>query len=230
MKSSLMRPALALALALGLTACGGKASFTIAGTVTGLQYNGMKLSSNGQTIAVNPLAEGTPASGTVPDVQFSFPNSIEYGNVYDITFVSLPAHQTCSLARSSDTAGRLAEINAIVSCSLAQHAIQGTVTGLKSAGLVLTNGSAGGTVTVAGTTTTNTDGTTTTTYPDPISFTFATPVVYGQTYGVTVLTQPANDICKVANGTGTQGDADVVDNATTGTSGVHVTCSPKPAP
>jgi hypothetical protein len=220
MKSSLMRPALALALALGLSACGGKASFTIGGNVTGLQYNGMTLSTNGQTIAVNPPVEGTAAT-----VHFEFPNSIEYGEVYDIIMSSPPAHQTCSLALTSDTAGRLAQINAGIACSLAPHVLSGVVKGLNSAGLVLTNGSTGGTATVIGTTTTNTDGTTTTTYPAEIAFGFATPVLYGQTYGVTVLTQPATETCTVANGAGTQTDLNVTG---TGIGALVVTCTPKP--
>ena len=59
MKLSLMRSALVLALALGLASCGGKAGFTIAGEVSGLQYTGLKLSTNGMTIPVEPRSPAT---------------------------------------------------------------------------------------------------------------------------------------------------------------------------
>ena len=49
------------------------------------------------------------------------------------------------------------------------------------------------------------------------SFTFATPVVLGGSYAVTVLTQPNGLLCTVANGSGTVGPNDVT--------GVTVTCS-----
>ena len=66
---------------------------------------------------------------------------------------------------------------------------------MASDGLVLTNGTSGGTVPV-------------TKVNDvyPGTFTFALPVTYNQTYGVTVLQQPATETCSVANGTGTMGD------------------------
>jgi hypothetical protein len=205
MKSFSMRHVLALALALSLAACGGgKATFTIGGTVTGLQYPGMVLTTNGQDVAVNPAAKN--ADGTVPNVSFAFPTQLEYGDVYDVTIKSPPAHQDCAVSGqyAKDTAGRLSSINIPVACGLSQHFIGGTISGLTVDGLVLTNGSTGGTYTA------NTGATT---------FTFAGKVTYGNTYGVTVLTQPAGLVCSVANGTGTMADADVNTMA--------VTCVPK---
>ena len=86
MKSSLIRPALALALALGLSACGGggKAEFTVAGTVNGLVYPGLILITNGMEIAVAPPA--TP--GGV--VTYAFPNKLEYGDEYHVPFKGPP--------------------------------------------------------------------------------------------------------------------------------------------
>ena len=54
MKSSLIRPALALALAASLAACGGsdKAEFTVAGSVTGLVYDGLVLTNAGVPLKV----------------------------------------------------------------------------------------------------------------------------------------------------------------------------------
>jgi hypothetical protein len=203
MKSSLMRPALALALALGLAACGGKASFTIGGTVNALQYSGLSLASNGQTIKVEPTTVGTASN-----VNFTFPNRIDYGDLYDITVASQPAHQSCTvISGAKDTAGRFATINARIDCALFAPQVTGKITGLKADGLVLANGSSGGTVTLNGVSTTAADGTVTTTWPS--GFTFPTAVTYGQTYGVTVLSQPTGQTCTVTNGAGIMGDVNV---------------------
>jgi hypothetical protein len=187
-KSSLMRPALALALVLGLSACGGKAGFTVGGTVTGLEHPGLVLSTNGMDTTVTPPATAGAATS------FSFPKQIEYGEVYAVTLKSAPQHQFCTVANPKDTAGRLSEINVVVQCGLNSYSIGGSVSGLTADGLVLANGSTGGTFAPA-------NGATT--------FAFTTAVTYGVTYGVTVLTQPAGLVCSVSNGTGVMGDANV---------------------
>jgi hypothetical protein len=209
MKSSLMRPALALALALALTACGGgKATFPIAGTVTGLQYSGLTLASNGQTAKVEPKTVGTAS-----DVAFTFAKSIEYGEEYDITITAQPAHQSCNrISGYQDTAGRLATIHATIQCGLLSPQLGGTITGLHADGLVLTNGSASS-IALNGVSTTATDGTVTVTYPT--AFTMPASVTYGTTYGVTVLSQPKGQTCSVANGTGIMGDVAVTNVAVT---------------
>lgn len=193
-----LRPALAIALALTLGACGGKASFTIGGEISGLKYNGLVLSSNGMNLKV-------AANSTT----FAFPNSISYGDVYEVTATAQPDHQTCTVGAFSDaagkvtggakdTAGRLAAINVGVLCSLNAKSIGGTITGLPLAatGLQLTNGSDPATVSV---TPTGAD----------IPFTFTNLIPYGTTYGVTVLTQPVGAVCSVANGAAVMGDTAV---------------------
>jgi hypothetical protein len=209
MKSSFVRPAIALALALGLSACGGKATFTVGGVANNLIYSGLKLSTNGQTISVEPTTVGTPAN-----VEFTFPKSLDYGEVYNITIASLPAHQSCvPYAAFTDTAGRLATIHATINCSLIANALTGKINGLKANGLKLANGS--DTLTLDGASTTNADGTTTTTFPS--QFTFAGAVVYGTTYGITILSQPTGQTCAVSpSGVGTMGDTAPTD--------IEVTC------
>ena len=203
MKSFLIRPALALALAAALAGCGGsdKAEFTVAGSVYNLVYPGLKLATNGMEISVAP--------GAKPEdpVTYSFPNKLEYGDEYNVQITAWPEHQTCSLASNyptnADTAGRLAEINVQYTCAINTRTIGGTVSGLTVDGLVLANGSTGGTVTLA---------------KDVTSYAFGLPVAYNQTYGVTVLTQPAGLTCSVANPTGTMGD----DNVTN----INIACTP----
>lgn len=193
MKSSFLRPALALALALGLSACGGSASFGVNGTVAGQVYPGLVLSNNGVDL---PIAVGTTS--------FSFPGSIEYGETYNVVVKTNPAHQTCEPDErySSDTAGRTASINVPIHCFVNTFSLGGKITGLTTDGLVLTNGTSGGTVGIA---------------KGAAGFVFATQVAYGQSYGVTVLTQPTGQTCVVTNGVGEMGDAKV-DN-------IQVTCN-----
>jgi hypothetical protein len=200
--STFLRPAALAALALTLAACGGKASFPVQGSVSGLAYDGLVLTTNGMDLSV-------PKGAT----SFSFPNTISYGETYAVTIKAPPAHQSCTtvsqstgLETSTGTAGLYASINIALSCYLNSYSIGGSVTGLTSEGLVLTNGSAGGTVTLVAAATT---------------YSFATLVPYSTSYGVTVLTQPANDICTVSNPTGVMGDA-LINN-------INVTCVPKPA-
>lgn len=202
-----LRPAIALAIALSLAGCGGKASYPLNGTVSNLQYPGLVLSTNGMTVAVNP-----------PATTFTFPNQLSYGEVYNVVVTSQPAHQFCDTIKvpfidatgkahtlGTDTVGRISAVNVGVDCIVNSYTIGGTITGLTSDGLVLTNGSSGGTVAVVAA---------------AASFTFAAPVPYGTSYGVTVLTQPAKEVCSVTqNGTGVMGDAKVAN--------IAVSCVPK---
>ena len=80
--------------------------------------------------------------------------------------------------------------------------LSGTISNLSGAGLVLANGSRTLPVSTGAT-----------------SFTFGAVLSAGTSYGVTVQTQPANQTCSVANGTGTTGSANVAN--------VVVTCANK---
>lgn len=189
----------ALTVAAGLSACGGgTSSYTIGGTVAGLQYPGLVLQNNlANDLPLAPL--GLDENKNVRNVNYSFPNEVEYGEPYSVTVKTNPQHQTCGPSSgTADTAGRLSVINAVIVCSLVSNTIGGTVTGLAAEGLVLTNGSAGGTVPVGK----DANGA----YPASIPFVFPIPVTFGQTYGVTVLTQPAGQTCTVTNGAGEMGD------------------------
>jgi len=197
----------ALTMAAGLSACGGgKSTYTIGGTVTGLQYPGLVLQNNlANDLNVTPL--GPDGNGNIQNVAYSFPNEVDYGEPYSVTVKTNPQHQTCvNSSGTADTAGRLSSINAVIVCALVNNTIGGTISGLAADGLVLTNGSAGGTVTV-------TKDATSGAYPS--TFTFPVGVTYGQTYGVTVLSNPANQTCSVSNGAGTMGDNKVESIAVT---------------
>jgi hypothetical protein len=232
MKFSLARPALALAVLATLAACGGggKATFPINVTVSNLQYSGLVLNTNGQDLTVNPPTTAGQ------DVVLTFPNQIEYGQIYEVTPKgativnhaysggSQPKHQTCSptLFPAYGTAGQLAKIDIRYLCSINTYQLTGTVKGLTGTGLVLANGSTTGTVAVSPALDAN---------QKPTGADVAlimNPVPYNTTYGVTVLTQPTNpaQTCKVtggANGTG-GGTMDDAAEAANGVTNLLVTC------
>lgn len=203
----------ALTLAAGLSACGGGTStHTISGVVTGLEHPGLVLENNGEKLTIAPAGyrdlkdEKGVVIGKVPnDVTYAFRNEVDYGDPYNVTVASPPQHQECVQAGgTTDTAGRLSVINAVIQCALVSNTIGGTVEGLDSGTLTLVNGSAGGTEVVPANAT---------------EFEFERRVTYGQTYGVTVLEAPAHLTCTVTNGAGEMGDKKVVN--------IAVVCRPK---
>jgi hypothetical protein len=145
MTVSFLRPAILAALTLaGLSACGGKADYQIAGTVSGLAYPGLVLTDtiSGASITINDITQTT----------FTFPNSIEYGTEYNVIVPTTPSgqppHQTCAAdpRTNADSAGRRASISIAVTCAVNQYTIGGTVsmaanTAGSFAGLKLINGS-----------------------------------------------------------------------------------------
>jgi len=218
-KSTLALSALTLALAAGLSACGGGSStYTIGGVVNGLQYGPLILVMNGTTeVAIQPQLD---AQGNPQNVNYAFPKQLDYGETYEVTLKQIgtsasgdpvyqfPPHQICGPSSlpgtiTSSTAGRLSVINAAFDCVLVSNRISGTVTGLTGEGLRLINGSTGGT------------GGILPVPKDATSFTFEQPVTYGQTYGVTVLEHPAGQTCTVTSGAGTMGDDPVTNIAVT---------------
>ena len=117
MKSSCLRPLAALLLTVGLAACGGKASYDVSGTISGLSNAGLVLANGGDTVS--------PAVGATT---FTFPKRIDYGtsplanattyafdkvadgSVYNIVIETQPKGQTCRFAGSingNDTVGTM---------------------------------------------------------------------------------------------------------------------------
>lgn len=198
MTLSFLRPTLLLVLVAGLTACGGKATFTVGGDVNNLQYDGLVLTNLKNSDTVN-----VPKGAT----RYALPSTIEYGTEYQVAVKTQPAHQTCDINEflRKDTAGRLAVINVVVNCSINAYAIGGKVTGLTADGLVLANGS---TDKIA-------------VPKDAVAYAFPNTIPFGNTYTVGVLTNPPGLKCSVVNGAATMGTDG--DKAVTN---IDVTCVP----
>ena len=187
MKATPVRNAAALAMLLALGACGGKASFELAGSIVD-QYSVPKpLANDGLVLANGDQRLPVPVGATT----FKFPQSVSYGESYAMTVSQQPRHMTCAFnGGASGTAGRTATIAAYLICNQNAYAVGGVVNGLGSGTLVLVNGTDQATVTTAN-----------------VNFTMPAPVPDGTVYGVTVLTQPAGQKCTVANGTDVMGEA-----------------------
>ena len=165
---------------------GGATGYTVGGTVGGLTGTGLMLQLNGSgNLAVN-------ANGA-----FTFAGSLPSGSTYAVTVGAQPAGQTCTVANGSGTIGAANVSNVAVTCvdvPPPTYTVGGAVNGLTGSGLVL---KLNGAIDLA----INADG----------AFAFAAGLPSGTTYAVTVDTQPSDQECTVANGSGTIAAANVTD-------------------
>jgi hypothetical protein len=169
-------------------ACAAVQTFTIGGTVSGVSASGLVLQNNGG----DNLSIGAPGS-------FTFHTPVNSGSTYNVTILTQPTGQTCTVTNGTGTATQDVTTVSVTCVVASTFTISGTVSGLTAAGLVLEDnggddlpiGANGG-------------------------FTFHTPLNSGATYNVTVSSQPTGETCTVANGSGT---------ATANVTNVSVTCS-----
>ena len=154
-------------------------TFNVSGTVTGLSGTGLVLQDNaGDNLAV-------AANGT-----FKFATAVASGSGYLVTTLTNPsnASQTCTVTNGSGNIAGADVTNVAVNCVTNTYTVGGTVAGLSGTGFVLqNNGGNDLAVTANG------------------AFHFTTEIQSGQTYAVTVKTQPGapNQACVVTGGTGT---------------------------
>jgi len=151
--------------------------YTIGGNVLGLTGTGLVLQDNGgDNLTIN-------ANGP-----FTFATAVASG--YLVTVKTQPTNptQTCSVTNGTGTT--TANVTSVEVVCGDVFTVGGTITGLDGSGMVLQN-NGGDNLNVSGT--------------GNVNFTFATPLIPGATYNVTILTQPSNpaQICNVANATGT---------------------------
>lgn len=188
---------LAVAIAATFPACGGGGNgggatvYSIGGTVSGLAGTGLVLQNNGgNNTSVNQ-------NGT-----FALSSTVAKNSGYSVTVLTQPSNpaQVCTVTNGSGTA--TANVTNIqIVCTTTAYTIAGTVAGLTGSGLVVQD-NGGNNLPIGG------NG----------PFTFSQPIDLGNTYNVTVLTQPSNptQTCIVANGSGT---------ANANVTNVQVTCS-----
>lgn len=193
MKFSYAGALVALTLASLLSACGGKAQYTVQGSVSGLTVDGLQLSNGGNTIDVPKGASS-----------FAFPQQIDYGTEYDITITRNPDYFTCGVSGGTGSAGYTVSIGAAVRCDPNSYTVGGTYSGLVSVEKTVP-----------------TDGTTPTDVPNLVTLingsgaqvqissataasgTFtAASLTNGEVYSISILTQPKNLTCTLTNQNG----------------------------
>jgi hypothetical protein len=175
-QSMLVRSKLAVALALGLAACGGKDGAGIGGTLSGLAAGQVVALSDNNTDALTLEANGT----------FQFPTDLASGAPYSVAVVGQPSGQVCEVANGAGTVDSSGDAvtNVAVAC-VTTSSLGGTVSGLAAGTAVtLSNGTVLLPVTTNG------------------AFAFPGVLVAGTNYEVTVATQPLGQTCAVVNGTG----------------------------
>lgn len=169
-------------------------TYSVGGTANGTGGPGLMLKLNGGT----PLAVGG-------DVAFTFPDELFDGESYVVSVGTAPAGKNCSVAYGSGSIVGADVTNVEVNCAdipPQPYLVGGSISGLAGTVVLQLNGGL--------TVTRSTNG----------RYNFVPGVSTGETYEVTVSTQPAGQLCTVANATGTMAHAPVSD--------VNVSCITQP--
>lgn len=160
-------------------------TYTLGGTVSGLNGNSVTLSS-GTGFDVTVSSNGA----------FAFAQALVSGTAYSVSVQAEPTNpwQTCSVGSGSGAIGSQNVTNVQIACTNRSFAVRGTVSGLAGSGLVLSNNGGDDL---------------------PVSangvFSFVTQVESGSPYLVAVKTQPTgpSQTCVVTSGSGVMAGADV---------------------
>jgi uncharacterized repeat protein (TIGR03803 family) len=157
-------------------------TYSVGGAISGLISGGLVLANGSDSLAVTAGAQS-----------FTLPTPVAYNGAYSVTVQMQPLGLTCAVSNGAGTMGGAPITNIAVSCAPNSYSIGGSVSGLTSGGLVLLD-NGGDAITLA---------------INATQFTMNTPIAYGSSYAITVQTAPAGLVCRVSNGTGIMGAADV---------------------
>jgi len=178
-----------LAIAVVVVGCGGAVNAKIGGSVSGL--------AGGTTLVL--MNNGSDTLSIIANGSFTFNSSVGANGNYNVTVQSQPNGQTCTVTSGSGTvdSGGDSVTSVSVNCvqgSTSTSAVSVSVSGLmlNESVVLLDNGT--DTLTVVGTSVTNSGGTVVNLFPTPLSV--------NSNYNVTVQTQPAGQTCTVTNGIG----------------------------
>jgi len=167
-------------------------TFTIHGTVSGL---------SGSVVLQNNSADNLTISA---DGAFDFSMPVSYAAAYNVTVMTQPATQTCTVSNgSSIVTGPVT--NVVVSCAANTYTVGGIVSGLVGSVTLQNNGA------------------------DNLSinsnapFTFSTPIADGGAYSVTVSSQPAHQACTVTHASNNINGANVTNVAVACVTGASFT-------
>lgn len=156
------------------------ATYTVGGSVSGLNATGLVLKLNATSLIV--------ANGAT---SFRFATALVSNSTYTVTVGIQPVGLNCTVSNGVGTVSGASITNINIVCNKV-YTISGSVTGLASSSFVLKL------------------NTSTLIIPNgATTFKFSTGLSTGSPYAVTVGTQPTGQTCTVANGTGTIGSANI---------------------
>lgn len=163
--------------------------YSIGGSISGLAARGLVLT--------NGLSTVRPSSSSTT---FTFPLKQAENSTYSVAVSSNPEGQTCTVSNGSGIITSNSITNVAISCQRTPGQLSGTVSGLTTSGLKLTNGAEEISISSGATT-----------------FSFSTRILTGDSYSVSVTGQPTGKTCSVANASGNM--------SSNGVSNVQVTCA-----
>jgi hypothetical protein len=160
-------------------------SYSLGGSISGLTAGGLILQNGSDT--------------------YTLSKSVAYGGSYNVTVISQPAGLVCSLSNGSGVMGA-SNITAInITCAPQSFTLGGTVTGLNTSGLILSDGNENLTVSSAST-----------------AFQFVNSLASGSNYSISISVQPTGQTCLITSGAS--------GNALSGNvSNIQITCSHVPS-
>lgn len=188
MKSSILRAGVvALACAVGLSACGGgSGDLNLYGALYNVNKDGLVLQNNGgQDLAVTAANSNNYST-------FQFPDRLSTDDEFNITVKSVPTNNdACKVINGKARANYYTIQQVQIQCTIKQVPLTVTINNLKTSGLVLVNGADRKDVPAGAT-----------------SQVMAQVFVEGA-YGVTILQQPTGQTCTVSGGDNGQGSGKV---------------------
>ncbi len=151
-------------------------SYTVSGSISGLDTSGLVLRLNSSSLLVNSAA-----------TSFKFSSALTTGAAYAVSVGIQPSGYNCSVTNGIGIIASASITNVSVNCQRT-YTVSGTVSGLTASGLLLQlNNPTGPTKLVAS---------------GSSSFSFASGLASGASYNVTVSSQPSGLTCLVTNGSG----------------------------
>ena len=149
-------------------------AYSLGGEVAGLTVPGLVLSDGDDTISV-------PVDAT----HFTMPTAVASGSSYSVSVQSQPVGLTCTVSRGTGTVAAGAVTNVDVTCASSSFTLGGSISGLTTSGLVLTDGTDDLSVSA-----------------NAARFSMPNAFADGSDYAVTVKAQPRSAACQIIHGTG----------------------------
>jgi hypothetical protein len=168
-------------------------AYGLGGTVAGLTSAGLVLIDASETYRVRVNA-----------THFAMPTAVASGSSYAVSIQTQPAGLTCTISGGAGVMPASAVTNIGVTCAATSHTLGGSISGLTTSGLVLTDGVDELSVSA-----------------NAAQFSMPSALADGSEYAVTIKVQPRRGTCQISHGIGT---------ATADVDTVQVTCGPSVSP